>query len=417
MTAHKHLKERIRARMEKTGESYASARRQVLAQATASPAAQEIPWHFPGCIPASTALRSLLTYAGITAPRTGQPLSEVMVFGIAGGIGAGVFSFYYAKADHASFFVSGRHSWWDHVAYFKGACRRIAVEPLIQETAGTKTAEKLLREALQNHGPCIAWVDMYQIITIYSIQDEEAVIGDRTDEPMRIALADLAKSRAVVKKDKNRLLSLLKPATPMKLPLDHLIKEGLRACHQGLLKQRMANFTLAAFRTWGQRMHGSKDKESWERLFRPGPNLWRGLASIYNGIEHHGSGGGLCRPMFAAFLEEAAEYLTDARLKSLAEKYSDLGRRWSELAYAALPENVPPFREARQLSDRKAELTAAGNRGESCQQRLDDLERRSAPFPLSEEASAELRRGLQARILDLYDGEMAAHAVLGAMLS
>src|ERR1700730_2825778 len=38
----------------------------------------------------------------------------------------------------------------------------------------------------------------------------------------------------------------------------------------------MANFTLAAFRTWGQRLHGSRDKESWERLFAPGPNLWRG---------------------------------------------------------------------------------------------------------------------------------------------
>jgi len=29
MTAHKHLKQRIRARMEKTGESYAAARRQI----------------------------------------------------------------------------------------------------------------------------------------------------------------------------------------------------------------------------------------------------------------------------------------------------------------------------------------------------------------------------------------------------
>jgi len=40
----------------------------------------------------------------------------------------------------------------------------------------------------------------------------------------------------------------------------------LRACHQGLVKQRLANFTPAAFRTWGQRLHGSRDKESWERL-------------------------------------------------------------------------------------------------------------------------------------------------------
>jgi hypothetical protein len=389
--------------MEKTGESYASARRQVLAQASRSPADPTIPWHFPGSIPGSTALRSLLTYAGMNAPHTGQPLSEAMVFGIAGGIGAGVFSFYYPKADH--------------VAYFKEACRRIGAEPLIRETTSIKTAEKQLRAALENHGPCIVWVDMYQIITVYGIQNDQAVIGDRSDEPTRIALADLAKSRSLVKKDKNRLLSLLKPAARKKLPLDELIKEGLRACHQGLLKQRMTNFTLEAFHTWGQRMHGSKDKESWERLFRPGPNLWRGLVSVYNCIEHYGSGGGLCRPMFATFLEEAAQYLGDARLQPLAAQYSDLGRRWSELAHAALPDDVPAFREARELSVRKAELTAAGDRGESCQQRLDDLQSRAQPFPLSEEASAELRRGLQARILDICDREMAAHAALGAIVS
>jgi hypothetical protein len=183
------------------------------------------------------------------------------------------------------------------------------------------------------------------------------------------------------------------------------------------VKQRMANFTLTSFRTWGQRMHDSKDKESWEQLFRPGPNLWRGLFSIYNCIEHYGSGGGLCRPMFAAFLEEAAEYLADARLTSLAGTYADLGRRWSELADAALPDAVPQFREARGLCVRKAELTAAGDRGERCQQRLDEVQAGSQAFPLSEEACTELRRGLQERILDLYDREMAAHAALGAILS
>lgn len=57
-----------------------------------------------------------------------------------------------------------------------------------------------------------------------------------------------------------------------------------------------------------------------------------------------------------------------------------------------------------------------GDRGESCQRRLDEMKRGPEPFPLSEEASAELHRVLQGRILDIYDGEMAAHAALGAIV-
>jgi hypothetical protein len=422
MTAHKHLIQIVRARMEKTGESYSSARRQVVGQA--SPKTSPFPYHFPGNIPATTALRVLLAHAG-------QPFSEELIFGIAGGIGAGVFSFYYEKEDHASFFVAGRHMWQDDVIYLKEACKRLGIKPIVQESGGEKAAEKQLRDAVAKHGPCIAWLDMahlphralpeqfsgggYHVITVYEMHDDHALVGDMTDEPIAVPLQDLAKARARIKKQKNRLLSIAEATKPKSLA--PIIKDGLRACHLGLTKQRMANFTLAAFRTWGQRMHGSKDKESWERIFQTGPNLWRGLVGIYQYIEHYGTGGGLCRPMMAGFLTEAAACLDDPRLKTLSTQYADLGRSWSELAHAALPDNVPACREARENIIRRAELTAAGGpveeirqtwKGPGCQA--------PEPFPLSEKAGAELRQALQTKILALYEGEMAAHAALGNVL-
>jgi hypothetical protein len=109
MTARKHFKQLVRTRMEKTGESYSAARRQVLHQSAAGEPASNVPWHFPGNVPATTALRVLLTQAGVRAPGTGAPFSEAMLFGIAGGIGIGVFSFYYEKEGFASFFAAGRH--------------------------------------------------------------------------------------------------------------------------------------------------------------------------------------------------------------------------------------------------------------------------------------------------------------------
>ena len=113
MTARKHLKLLVRSRMGKTGESYASARRQVVNEDTSQESDSATRWHFPGSIPGVTALRILLAHAGIRDPRTNQPFSEAMTFGIAGGIGIGVFAFYYEKEDFASFFIAGRHLWQD----------------------------------------------------------------------------------------------------------------------------------------------------------------------------------------------------------------------------------------------------------------------------------------------------------------
>src|SRR5438128_85164 len=76
MTVHKHLNRLVRARMAKTGERYAAARRHVLRDAPQPPADPASRWHFPGCVPATTALRVLLAHAGVRAPHTGQPFTE-----------------------------------------------------------------------------------------------------------------------------------------------------------------------------------------------------------------------------------------------------------------------------------------------------------------------------------------------------
>src|SRR5918996_2349571 len=127
MTTHKHLKQLVRARMMKTGESYATARRHIVrqpAQPSADPATQ---WHFPGNVSATTALRILLAHAGVRAAHDGAPYSEAMLFGIAGGIGIGVFSFFYEKEGFASFYIAGRHLWQDDEQYFRAACTRFGI--------------------------------------------------------------------------------------------------------------------------------------------------------------------------------------------------------------------------------------------------------------------------------------------------
>ena len=105
MTAQKHLKARVRTRMKKTGESYTTARRHILVeQPEAAPSRDPaLRWHFPGNVPATTALRVLLAQAGVRNPHTNEPLSEPLLFVIAGGIGVGMCTFFYQKANMATF--------------------------------------------------------------------------------------------------------------------------------------------------------------------------------------------------------------------------------------------------------------------------------------------------------------------------
>lgn len=442
MTLQKHLKERVRSRMQRTGESYTTARRHILNQRFVAVLPKSTPpalrWHFPGAIPATTALRVLLTHAGVRNPATGEPFSEPLLFLLAGGIGIGVCSFFYEKANHATFFVAGRHSWFDDLTYFHEAIERFGMKPIIQETSGKKAAEKQLRETLNEGSPCIAWVDMallphrampkeyegggYHVVTAYRIDGDKALIGDMTDEPIEISLEALAASRERIKKQKNRLLRL--EAFDGKLDLKRLVQDGLAACAHGLTEASMGpiktSFRLEALKQLAERLNGSKDKERWERVFATPENLWRGLTGMYEFIESYGTGGGLCRTLFADGMAEAGDLLKRPSLSALAQQYAELGTQWSELAEAALPSQMAPFAKAKELFQRRAELLHTGGPSEAIAKVWSELaalqQHVKADFPLSDNDIADLRASLQDRVRALYRDEVDAHEALQAVL-
>ena len=430
MTAHKHLKQLVRARMASTGESYAAARRHVVASAASSH-----PVHFAGSVPAATALRVLLAHAGVRAPHDRRPFSEAMTFGLGGGIGAGVFAFHYDAADFSSFYVAGRHLWEDDVAWFDAAVRRLGARARIRETGGGRQADRELRDALAA-GPAAVWVDLahlpyralpaewsgggYHVLVVYEIAGDDAVVGDLTDEPIRLPLEHLAMARARIRKQKNRVLTLEHHGAS--LDLRDAVHDALRACHGRLLRGRSRNFTIDAFRVWADRLHGDAGADSWAKVFRRGRPLWQGIRSVCDFIEYYGTGGGLCRPLFSEFLSEAADALEEPRLRALADRYRALGELWSDLAAAALPDEVPELAETRRLLTRKAELHHSRSDGAEDEIRqvwadLDDVGRRVADrFPLDERATGELLLGLQNRVRRLHDEEAAAAAQLAAAL-
>ncbi|MCI0741726.1 MAG: BtrH N-terminal domain-containing protein [Gemmataceae bacterium] len=460
MTVRKHFKKLVRERMTKTGESYTSSRRQILQQ---SPSTQQhrptvdagAQWHFPGSIPATTALRVVLTAAGVVNPQSGQPYSEEMLFGIAGGIGIGVATFRYEKEDFSSFFLAGRHLWFDDVGYLRGSLDRFGLKPALEESSGAKPAFKKLQNLLSK-GPCIAWVDMahlphralpahtsgggYHVVTIYRVDEvaQTALVGDLTDEPVAVPLADLALARARIKKFAHRLLGIA-DGDPLPLGrgsdrrgtdkrgenLRELVHGGLRACHQALIakpgKGPLAMSTLESLRRAAARLANDNDKQSWDKLFPPGANLWRALTSFHLFVEMYGTGGGLCRPMMAGFLAEASQALGDARLRALGDEYAALGAAWSELADAALPDEVPLLRKAKEQHGHYAELFTSNGSAEEKRAvwvQLDGLAAQAKEkFPLSDKDCAHLRAGLHQRLERIIAAEEAALASLARVLS
>lgn len=428
MTQQKHFKKLVRERMKRSGLRYAAARRLILN----STSTERTP-HRPGLVPGSTALRILLAKRGIE-------YSEPMIFGLAGGVGIGQFSFYYEKADFASFFLAGRHCWHDHVTYLTRCLARTNQTPVIKESSTLKAAEKALREMIESHGPCVAWVDLsslphrglghwketgggYHLITIYSLTKDHALIGDLTDEPIEIRLADLTAARGRIKKDKFRLLGIEKGEKPKELR--SLVKDAIAACHRGLtgadgVKSARKNFSLDVLSTWANRLTSTTDHDRWERVFAPGHRFFNGLMFLHYFIEYSDSGGGLSRPIMADFLFEAAKEIQEPQLKTLGERYAKLGEQWSELADAALPDGVPLLAEVKkQLEAYSESFLSDGSTADRTVywQVIQDCERQARQkFPLNPKECAELRSQLRERVLEIHAAEVAAHEELSRII-
>jgi len=430
MTAHKHLKQLVRARMSKTGERYATARRHVVGAHASTNASGPT---YAGLVPATTALRLVLAHAGVVDPPRGVPFSEQQLFLLAGGIGAGMFAFRYEKEDVSTFFVAGRHAWHDDEAYLRRACERLGANTVVKESAGAKAADKILDEGLANGRPVIAWVDSaslphrampswmrgggYHVVTVLSkdASSGDVTIADLADQPVVVPRADFAAARARIGKQKNRVLWI-----DGHRPVDSAKAHGaaLAACVDGLVKQRMKNFTLDSFATWAGRLEATKGRESWAVMFPRGAHFAAGLRWAYDFIELYGTGGGACRPLFASALREASDQFPALGLAKAAEAYTALADEWSSLADTLLPGSPKPFGDLRAALDTRAEALAAGAPATAIAVTWADVESRQAAlgkdFPLDEIACARLRSDLAARVRSIHASETRALELLAA---
>ena len=392
-------------------------------------------------------LRNVLAAVGIVDPHTGQPFTEAMLLGVGGGIGAAYWVFEYKafRLAYPILSLGTRHGWGSRT-FLVRICDRLGIPVAVKETGAAKSADASLREALADGRPAIAWVDLaslpYRVVPAewggaiphavgvrgVDRASGQVLIDDGSRVPATLAWETLAAARGRIRASRNRIELADRPSGALD-PRD-AVEQGIRACCRGMTEApaelpgwAAGNVGLAGIAKWAELMAHPKDKRGWPTLFAAGLPLYKGLTAMVLWIEAHDTPGGAFRGMYAGFLDEASGPLGKPELRAVAAQYRELGRMWSALAAAALPDTVEPLGRARALMLERKRLfeergSAAIEEIRGIAGRLDAIQAEmTRAFPLDRAMSLALLADLRDRLRQIHEAEYQALVALQATIA
>ena len=378
-----------------------------------------------GVHPETASIKNILAYHGVKAPHTGKPFSEAMLLGIGGGLGACYILWEFVERDYPSIVLAFRNKSNYAVRFLQNLCNRWGGITQVCETTGKKKAAAQLRQTLAAGDPAIVWLDLggepyyfhylsVGVAVVYGIDGDSVLVDKWAYKPYIIASDLIVKARAKVPSFRNRIM-VVEP--PGQFDLKNAVLEGLRDCVE-YLGASSTSFALPAIRKWARLMTDNKNKKSWPTVFSAGRGLYGTLRTVYEAIEHIGTGGGGLRGMYANFLDEAASVLDHDELRATAVLYRALHERWRALAQASLPDHIDVFRTTKEMLDRRAAIhLEQGSEGLEAITPLNDalheLKGELNPsFPLSESETLALFTDIQSHLVGIYQAEKEALAAL-----
>jgi hypothetical protein len=374
-----------------------------------------------------------LAYRGLTAPHTGKPYSEALLMGVSGGAVMGYFNFSYEGYDpHARLLTRNTFDPWDTML------SRLGVVQNIKHTSKPERGVKNLVEALEEGHAPIVWADIFSlpynalsldegmwamfphIVYGYDEETNIAHLADRLPRSITITADVLQTARARVKKDKFRVVTLDPPlADKLASAVQLGLWDSIKLYTEPPPKGSKNNFGLRAYDWWAEQLTNPCARMSWEKVFPPGRKMLAGLTSAYDDIIHFGKRDDPAdRLKFAAFLEEASIILDRPALAEVAVQFRSSAEAWRTLSLTLLPDDVEPFREYRELTDRSNRLfaeqgaDATAERKKIASQLEAILMAMETGFPLDAPAVQTLRENITAHVLAIRDVEAVAVAAL-----
>lgn len=376
MTAHAHLKALIRARMAQTGESYTTARRQVLAGRNQPESLENPAATAPGFVHGDAAALARVTR-----------LDEATAFGLGGGAGFLCFVFEYQGHPPTFTVVMRRHSLSNELADAALARSGLAVRT---HTTGTPAvAARHLETALAtgrpflcsadvallpHHGQSPMWKGITPVlVAVHGEEEGGLAIFDHGDR--LLDKATFAAARAGHKKSKHALWQV-EGGGPVP---DAGLRAALADQAEGFLEPQMGHFQhgfgVRALRRLVHWMGDGAGKDALVRRFAG--HEARLLGRLYEGVAVDLAGPDGLRGLQADFTEQAERQL-GLDLPVAAWRESAAG--WRRFADAVLAGD-PALEALRGAIDARAAALAAGEGAETARAARAEVDvRMRAPF-------------------------------------
>jgi len=265
----------------------------------------------------------------------GQPISEAMAFGIGGGLFFGYFPM--VKINHLPL-ITFRSS---PGAIFKKCAKRLGLQVNSQRFRSQDEAMRALDAALEQGIPMGLQTGVYWLpyfppalrfhfnahnLVVFGREGDEYLISDPVfDVPVRCARADLQRARfaAGALAPKGRMYAL--GVVPEALDLAMAVRKGIREA-----ANRMVRAPIPVIGVRGIRLL-AKQLQQWpEKLGKKNATLH--LGHLIRMQEEIGTGGGGFRFIYAAFLQEAAEFLKRPQLLELSAEMTEIGDNLRQFA-------------------------------------------------------------------------------------
>jgi Butirosin biosynthesis protein H, N-terminal len=429
MTTQKKLKALVRARMDKTGESYTVARRHVLNSQPASDYQLR-----GGLHPEIASLANALASRGIADPTTERPISEALVLGIGGGLGAGYILWEFAEhgGERRVVTTGFRNQWQYPERWLRKTCDRLGVPVTLSETAGEKRAAQQLNEALDSGLPAVAFVSTADLpywhlpeeeagwigytLVIYGRDGDRLLVDDRNRGLLTVSEAEMVVARGRVPSYKNRLVVPDPAAT--KLTEERLVASIDIALAEQVehLGSGSDSFSLPAIRKWARMLTDERNPKAWQRVFADGRFLLRALVSTYESVTDGGIFGGNLRMLFVEFLADAAR-LTGRDLEGPAQAYRQAAAAWERFAATCL--SVPLVKQVVDLDARRWTAVAKGDAGweeAAAAGALSNRVLRESDLGLDASEADRLFAELAEALSEVHRAEVAAHAALAGAI-
>lgn len=359
MTEQRAFKKLVRERMARTGESYTTARRHVLAKA----ARAEVPVPADGLVYAEFGTdqhheASLIRHA------LGGVHDEALIAGLAGGVGFMYFVFEYQGLPPLLTIVAQHHP----QPWVTAALDRLRVPYDIRHSGKPQWAE--LRKALDAGRPVFCAVDRSRLpwhgmepgfgadaytVVVAGHDGDTLYVDDEAAAPHALGTEEFGAAWSAYGKGRHQMIVPTGPATGAP-DVDGAIAATAAHLTGPVLGNKFdVNFGFSGMEKLAAQLRDTRTKKGWERRFGEPVPFFHGVRRLYECLEVEYTAPGATRPLYADFLDLAGR--PDA-----AALFRESARGWERVASLAV-ETVSGLGAYTEICEQRMRLVMAQGEG------------------------------------------------------